>query len=353
MKLKFFSCIAASVLFCAGISAQVFIIERGSTSLSYPNIKAAVDALQDNDQLYLPPGEHSLKGYTWEGYEGTGNYSNILVVNKKVSIYGGGCANGANSTVLKDGTFVIGKDAGGSLITGIRFDGDFRLDNVSNCIVSRCLTTGSFDLYGAGDNNVITECEFKNSVYGNSSGYITNFGNGLSCIFSKCIFSSNINRLRASEVYNCIFTYVGSSTPISPSSTCTFNNNIFIGSKTLTNQKISVTATGSTFSNNMWIGGEPSVSATDNNTLNNNQITKELYANVFVDVDAGDYHLKDECKGKNAGTDGTDVGIYGTSVPFKENRLPLIPNFSLKAISPETNSAGKLPVNIVIDAQER
>jgi hypothetical protein len=102
----------------------------------------------------------------------------------------------------------------------------------------------------------------------------------------------------------------------------------------------------------LWVGGTPNVNAQDNNSLNN-EITKEPYADVFVDATAADYHLKDACSGKNAGTDGTDVGIYGTSVPFKENRLPSIPNFSLKAISPETDATGKLPVNIVVDAQER
>jgi hypothetical protein len=219
MKRKFFSCIAACVLFCASISAQVFIIERGSSSLSYLNIKVAVDALQDNDRLYLPPGEHSLSGYTWEGYDGTQNHSNTLCVNKKVSIYGGGCANGASSTVLKDGEFLIGKNADGSLITGIRFDHYFRLDNVSNCIVSRCLTTNTFYLCGAGNNNVITECEFKNSVRSDSYGYINNVGNGLSCIFSKCIFRHSSYYLRASEVYNCILMYGPSG-----NNTCTFTN---------------------------------------------------------------------------------------------------------------------------------
>jgi hypothetical protein len=349
MKQKFFSCIAACVLFCAGISAQVFIMERGSSSLSYSNIKAAVDALQNNDRLYLPPGEHSLSGYTWEGYDGLQNYSNTLCVNKKVSIYGGGCANGASSTVLKDGEFLIGKDAGGSLITGIRFDGYFQLDNVSNCIVSRCLTKDNFYLLGAGNNNVITECEFKGTVNGDSYGYISSTGNGLSCIFSKCVFGYSYY-LRASEIYNCIL--MSAPTNYRPNYTCSFTNNIFILSKTVTNSQVTVDGTQNTFVNNLWVGGTPSSNASDNNTFKN-EIMKEPYANVFVNADAGDYHLKAECSGKNAGADGTDVGIYGTSVPFKENRLPLIPNFSLKAISPETDATKKLPVNIVIDAQDR
>jgi hypothetical protein len=350
MKRKIFSCMAASVLFCASISAQVFIIERSGNSLAYSNIKAAVDALQDDDHLYLPPGEYSLNEYNWDGYDGT-NYSKTLCVNKKVSIYGGGYANGSNSTVLKDGAFIIGKDAGGSLITGIRFRENclFRMDNVSNCIVSRCLAESFFLLYGAGDNNIITECEFKSTVGANESGYINGQGNGLSCIFSKCIFAPSNHYLRASNVYNCIFLNGNNIF----SDACTFNNNIFILNREgMNSESTIVSGTQNSYSNNLWVGGTPSASDGSNNTFNN-EITNEPYANVFVNAGAGDYHLKGECRGKNAGIDSKDVGIYGTNVPFKENRLPSIPNFSIKAISPETDTTGKLPVHIVIDAQER
>ncbi|MDL2223487.1 hypothetical protein LJB98_05250, partial [Bacteroidales bacterium OttesenSCG-928-M11] len=330
--------------------AQVFVIERGSnTSLVFNNIKSAVDALQDNDKLYLPPGSYSLKGYNWEGYAGTNNYSNLLMINKKVSIYGGGCMNGANSTILTDGTLVIGKDANGSLITGIRFDSNFRLDNVSNCIVSRCTMNGTSYFYGAGNNNIITECEFYD-IYSNDSGYLSSVGNGLSCIFSKCIFR-NWYRLRGATVYNCIFKkspdysyyYYDNST---------LRNNIYMVSTSVTNANITVYGTNNSYSNNLWVGGYPSTNASDNNSFNN-EIIREPYANVFVDYSSGDYHLQDICSGKNAGNDGTDVGIYGTNVPFKENRLPLTPNFSLISISPETDATGKLPVNIIVEAQDR
>ncbi len=349
MKSRIFMAMVACLFTYSVAQAQVFVIERGSNTLTYSNIKAAVDALQDNDKLYLPPGEYSLSGYKWEGYAGTQNYSNILVVNKKVSIYGGGAMNGANSTTLKDGTFVIGKDANGSFITGIRFDHYFELDNVSNCVVTRCITNYYIHLYGKGSNNVITECEFKYYVDGNGSGYLSGVGSGLSCIFSKCIFENGYSTFRNSSVYNCIFNSLYSVSFYN----CTLNNNIFILNRSVTNTQYTVIGTNNTYSNNLWVGGYPTVAyASDNNSFNN-EIERESYANVFINADSGDYHLKAECSGKNAGSDGTDVGIYGTSVPFKEDRLPLIPNFKLKVISPETDATGKLPVNIVVEAQDR
>lgn len=349
---KYILSIVICLLMAVSVQAQVFVIERGSnTTLTFDNIKSAVDALQDNDKLYLPPGSYSLRGYNWEGYAGTENYSDLLMINKKVSIYGGGCMNGANSTILKDGTLAIGKDAAGSMITGIRFDYYFQLDNVSNCIVSRCIMNSYFKLYGEGSNNIVTECEFRGQVDSNARGYLNNSGNGLSCIFSKCLFGSWY-QLRGATVYNCIFKDIYSSNYNTSFYNSTLRNNIYIVSSNVTNAVLTIYGTNNSFSNNLWVGGYPAANAEDNNSFNN-EIERETYANVFVNAVSGDYHLQSICKGKNAGNDGTDVGIYGTNLPFKEDRLPLTPNFSLISISPETDATGKLPVNIVVDAQDR
>ncbi|MDR1591823.1 MAG: hypothetical protein LBS16_02935 [Prevotellaceae bacterium] len=359
MVRKFFSCIAASVLFCAGLSAQVFIIERGSnTTLTFTNIKAAVDALQDNDQLYIPPGEYSLDGYTWEGYEETQNNSNTLMVNKKVSIYGAGYSNGANSSVITGGDFVIGKDASGSLITGIRFGGSsygFILDNVSNVSVTRCKIDNSFSLHGIGNNINISECDIYR-LSTTTSSYANLGGQGLSASFSKCIFRYSTNRtFRTAMVSNSIFLNNGGGTSFYSGfyyNNTSFHNNIFIVSATVTNSSCSITSDFGSFSHNLWVGGYPSSNAEYNNTFSD-EIEREPYANVFVDPANGDYHLKTECTGKNAGSDGNDVGIYGTAIPFKESKLPSIPHFVTKVISSETDATGKLPVNIKIEAQDR
>lgn len=333
-----FMCLA-----CISLQAQVFIIERSSnTTLTFDNIKSAVDALKDGDRLYLPSGVHD--DYKWTGYEGTLNYSNILVVNKKVFIYGAGYNEGANSTVIKGGTFVIGKDAKGALITGVRFDNNFTLDNVSNCVVSRCKMKGIFSLNGIGANNNVTECEFNNNLSSGPSPYTGN-GDGLSSNFSKCVFTYYPS-FNTATISNCLFF------DWSNFQNCSLSNNIFIISKTVTNSKRTITGSNNTFSYNLWVGGYTESDVSQNNTFKK-EMDKESYANVFVDADKGDFHLKDGCVGKNAASDGKDVGIFGTTIPFKENKLPSIPTFSVKVISTETDATGKLPVNIVIDAQER
>jgi len=338
--------------------AQVFVIERGaSTTLTFDNIKAAVNALQDNDRLYLPPGGHPiLPEYTWEGYNGLQNHSRILMINKKVSIFGAGYNDGANSTVITrvggsgTTTFAIGKDANGSFITGVEFANvDFQLDNVSNCIVSRIRISGNggFRLAGIGNNNMIIESDFR-GVYPTTC-FMGNISPTISSTFSKCIFRTNAG-FSNSNLHNNLFLnnqFSGTSF-----NNCSLSNNIIITSTTAINSQINIPGNNNTFSNNLWVGGFPSSSVSQNNTFLN-EIERESFANTFVNHDNDDFRLKPGSRGKNAGTDGTDVGIFGTVVPFKENRLPAIPHFKAKIISPETSADGKLPVFIQIEAQDR
>ncbi|MEI7983947.1 MAG: hypothetical protein WCI71_20035 [Bacteroidota bacterium] len=65
------------------------------------------------------------------------------------------------------------------------------------------------------------------------------------------------------------------------------------------------------------------------------------------------YHLKSTSNGHNAGTDGTDVGIYGTLIPYKEAAVPFNPHISSKSIGSTTNPTGTLDVDIRVSAQDR
>ena len=54
---------------------------------------------------------------------------------------------------------------------------------------------------------------------------------------------------------------------------------------------------------------------------------------------------------KNAGTDGTDIGIYGGPRPWREGALSSNPHIQSKTIAPETDAQGRLNVNIRVKAQ--
>ena len=65
-----------------------------------------------------------------------------------------------------------------------------------------------------------------------------------------------------------------------------------------------------------------------------------------------DYHLKSNCVGKNAGKDGTDIGIYGGVFPWKEGSVPKNPHIINSTIGGTTNSNSALPINIKVSAQD-
>ncbi|MCX7861862.1 MAG: hypothetical protein N2449_02575, partial [Bacteroidales bacterium] len=61
------------------------------------------------------------------------------------------------------------------------------------------------------------------------------------------------------------------------------------------------------------------------------------------------YHLQSPTT--YLGTDGTQVGIYGGSVPWKEGSVPKIPHIIEKNIAPQTDSNGMLQIQIKVAAQ--
>jgi hypothetical protein len=52
------------------------------------------------------------------------------------------------------------------------------------------------------------------------------------------------------------------------------------------------------------------------------------------------------------GTDGTEIGIYGTAYPFKDGAFPVNPRIKFNSIAPATDAQGKIKVDIKVDAQE-
>ena len=64
-----------------------------------------------------------------------------------------------------------------------------------------------------------------------------------------------------------------------------------------------------------------------------------------------DYRLKDNSVGKNGGTDGTDVGIYGGRFPWKDGALPYNPHVNSAVISGMAAPDGtiQLKVNVTTD----
>ncbi|MDR0507110.1 MAG: hypothetical protein LBH32_09900, partial [Dysgonamonadaceae bacterium] len=304
---NFFFTLFVAFMINGAVNAQVFIIERGSaTTLAFDNIKSAVDALQDNDKLYLPPGNIDLSSYKWERLNpSTGLMDVVLdkavVLNKKVSVYGGGYES-ENATRFINGTVVVNKGASNSILTGIYFN-QLSLDTLSNAYFSRCKienTNGLALTVGTCLNNTFYECVLNKLAFENKQ-----------INFTKCLIKSTNTywlNLSNSTLKNCII--LGSIVPYRGSNgdcryfSATFYNNIFQVSTTTITQEVDMSNDGvydCVFKNNLWIGGHPKIM---NNNTHIDEIINQSYANTFVNGDSYDYHLQPTSAGKNAGTDG-------------------------------------------------
>lgn len=73
----------------------------------------------------------------------------------------------------------------------------------------------------------------------------------------------------------------------------------------------------------------------------------------FIEFSKHNFHLTQEVINLITGTDGTQVGIYGTSEPFKEYGIPVNPHVKKAKVNRLTNPEGKLKVEFEVEAQDR
>ena len=213
---------------------------------------------------------------------------------------------------------------------------------MKNCICELNLPCGStlnnaiiessimpyIDFYG-NDNNVI----IRNNIFPSWNTILRNISNG-------SIIENNILYLYGNswgycfdEVYNSII-----------------KNNVLYRPYNNSSNGI-LSGTGNSFENNL-IDCPYSYNTTANSFLIN---YFEPFANVFPNGIGNpnsyysDLHISNPTQ--YLGTDGTQIGIYGGSHPYKENAIPSNPRIVSKIIAPENDVNGNLPVNIKVKAQ--
>lgn len=195
--------------------------------------------------------------------------------------------------------------------------------------------------------------------------------NYMYCTFSENIFREGINaNMSNCRFNNCIF----QTHNWGAWTNCTFTNNIFLTIEWVwhpDNNSVSY----SRFENNVFRCGSLNFGPVNNSRFYNNiyfyissyldGITRigsnniggiplgDLFKNQSGDAFdySHDYNLLSA--GKNAGTDGTDIGIYGGPSPWKDGSVPFNPHIQAKTISGYTNADGTLNVQIKVKAQDR
>jgi hypothetical protein len=324
------------------VEAQnIFAVQNGNNPMFYSNLDTAIIKAQSGDTIFLPGGSYSIKTPIDKELHiiGTGFFPDSTLATSPSHISG-------NMIILSGSD--NGSLTGFSLIGDIVFGTNTDNQNVNNFLIDRCsFNTLKLSFNGSDStsstNFLVKECVIKGNVYG---GYLQNIkicnciiGERMCYFNGYASFQNNIFLLNNSILIN--------------TSSARLINNIF-----LSQYSFSIRSNGNIFNNNLLVyGGPPFNNDCYDNIVYNNifGIPKDsIFVNQVLDTynPINDYHLKPTCRGKNAGHDGTDVGIYGGSFPWKEGSVPFNPHFQKVKISSQTDINGNLNVNIKVAAQD-
>jgi hypothetical protein len=316
----------------------------------FTRLDSAIVHAANKDNIYLP---------------GTTISIGTQIINKRVQIYGSGInpdsALTSGRTILNGNLrFVTGADSG--FIQGVTIDASIVFgtnadnQNVGYYSISRCICN-SLSLSYANNNTTTSNFLIRESIIRSIGG-----GGYSHAVFNNNIFESPVYYFNGAIFSNNIFLY--NSQVLQNITNSTFSNNIFAY-----NCLSSYGSTDNNFFNNLIRGGflqfyNPNLGYCDfNYTPNGNGSIfgniENVPANLIYQNQSGgsfvfqqNYHLVPASPGKNAGTDGTDVGIYGGPLPFKDGSLPVNPHYRLRMVSGTTTAAGQLPVHFKVAAQD-
>jgi hypothetical protein len=337
------------MLVAGGANAQNLIaVQNGGNPTFFTTLDNAFVNAQDGDTVYIPGGLHLLNNNSAIIDKelhliGVGHHPDSTIATVKTIIYGSlNLIDGSDNSSF-EGFYLEGGIYAGTAITN---------DDVDNIKIKRCYVQ-AIKISQSSSNWLVYENIVYGSVYGfnitstapwsQSNFFLNNvIGNDIDGFGPNNNFKNNL--LTCEICYN-ITNIVNSS----------FENNIF-----LSDRGLNYGITGCSFLNNLSKGSF-NMSNIDNVLIGN--ISSQLISSIFILYNntnyttrysyTDDYHLKSTCPGKNAGTDGTDIGIYGGMFPWKEGSIPINPHYQSIIIAPHTDTEGNLNVNIKVSAQDR
>lgn len=333
--LKNFILLAALVTFSLATSAQLrFIVQNGDTAKVFGTFTTALAATQQGDTLYLPGGIFDI-----------GN----IIIGKKLTMIGAGhypaYSEATGRTELSGNiNLVAGADSSqfhGFYLTGnISWGTNSSNLTVNKITINRCNVNHIKLRYSAytstSEQILITENVVRTTIDGGNAQNILiekNIVNDIENFNNNTLITNNVVLEPSSYLFDNIIS-------------CTIQNNIFV----YTGNYLFYNCSANTIKNNLFV-----------NTYSGgtNNIDKQPLESIFVNYTGGafsydfDFHLQETSPGKNAGTDGMDIGIYGTDTPYKEGVVPFNPHITIENIATKTDTQGKLEVKVTVEAQNQ
>jgi len=320
-------------------------VQHNGVASFYNDMASAVTGAASGDTIYIPGGVFDL---------GTSG----LTINKTLHLIGVG--HYPDSTVATgytrfNGSIKYVDNADNGSLTGVYVTYTVYLgtssanQEINNFSILRCNIPTIYLSYNGSSTTTSTNFMLKECVVLTLMG-----GNIQNSLFEKNIIQSQASYFTSGNYFkNNIFLIAGA-TPIDYISNSLFENNIILATTGINSVS---TNTTNIFNNNLWVYGSQTFPSGSN--IGSNNIIGQAQTTIFVNQTGTtfnythDYHLKATCLGKNAGTDGTDIGLYGTAQPYKECAVPFNPHIRTKTVSTQLDGTGKLHIDINVSAQDR
>jgi len=320
---------------------KLIAVQNVSSPTFFTLLDTAIVHAQNGDTIYLPGGTFPL----------------TVAVSKRLHIIGVGSVIDsalATGTSRISGNLTLNNNASYGSLVGIYLTGTIITGaNITNYAVQRCYLSGlslanscsnwtfiENNIQGISSNAAPTgasSCYFYNNIFGARICYS-------SYIYYVFIFSVFKNNVFAFA--NTFYQYNSYWVPITAQNS-TFENNIFVSvDYTACNQSCGKAIANSALHNNLFV--TTSYIGCENNWGSNN-IFNQALSTIF----GTNYQLLPTCPGKNAGKDGTDIGIYGGSFPWKAGSVPPNPHIQSKNVAGNVDANGNLNVIIKVEAQDR
>lgn len=344
MKKTIILCVCIVTGLSAAMAQKAIVVQNGAKTKFYSTLEEAVTAAAAGDTLYIPGGTFAApstigKTLHWVGlghYPAGTSATSPSVVSGAIN-FTGNCDDSSMEGIYFQGNISLGSagnDASGISIKRCRIGGELTL---------RADDTGNPDL-----SFEMTESVLEKKVDGkNSSGAY--FAHNILVISEIANFTGSLFNFNAFPYYNSY----GSPRLMSINNinNCNFINNAFSANIS------STTVNGCTFKYNL-LGSE--IQLNSSNSLSNNIINVGT-DNVFVYMSrksqfsyTNNYHLKTGSAGIGGASDGTNIGIYGSSMPYKTNAVPFYPHVSNMEVNTEANATNNtLGVKITVKGQSR
>jgi len=328
------------VTFLQAQQAPIMVCDpTGVNCAPFYNLDAAINAANPGDYVYIPGGGWTIS----------------VVINKPLKIIGAGFhpdSSQVTGTTLISGNMYFNNNTQGTELSGFYLTGNigtnsWSSDTLKNFLISKVNTNNIHPTSAIypGQWTQMQNCVIRNSVirtflYGSSA---SSAGNLIENSILRGIYAIN-----NSVIKNCIITGWNAES-YGMFNSVTIKNTVFtLGQGSNSNANYNVI-----LKNNLVLGtdmtytgsGVPTNCLYDTNCSDHFNNCSNLTSYNFNDIQ---YQLKNSSTAKNAGDDGTDIGIFGGSNPWKMGAIPSNPHIYYSNIPGSTNNIGSLPVQVKV-----